>query len=88
MYKVVKIEHTKKRPLWLVTLLISMKPSLFGKGQSHASCCMVLRYVRHCVYKLFHHRTADKVYVTEEKDSVTLCNNRRKPCITFKIVKE
>jgi len=86
MYKVVKIEHTIKRPLWLITLLISMKPSLFGKSQSYASCCMVLRYVRFCVHLLFHHRTSDKVYVSEEKGSLTLYNNRKKACITFKII--
>lgn len=87
MYKVVKIEHTRKRPLWLVTLLISMKPSLFGKSQSRAACLAVLRYVRYCTYHLFYLRTTDKVYITAEKESVTLLNNRKKACITFKIEK-
>ena len=87
MYKVVKKELTGKRPRWLVILLMCIRPSLIGNAQSLEQCCLVLRYIRFCAYSLFHTRKTDKVYVIEGENTLTLCNNRRKKCVTFEIYK-
>lgn len=86
MYKVVKTEMTNKRPKWLVSLLIRCKPMLIGTSLSLSCCQVVIRYLRFCAYLLFKNRTTDKVYIQQTEHELVLYNNRRKPCISFKIV--
>lgn len=86
MYKVIRTDLTSQRPKWLIMLLIKCKPTLIGKTQSLHCCQVIMRYFRFCAHYLFNGRKTDKVYIQESANELVLCNSRRKPCISFKIV--
>lgn len=85
-YKVVRQEHLRKRPDWLVRFLLSYRPAIYEVQDTLQKARVRLRYIRLKLRQTEMFRTG-KIRYQEEDDGFVVSTNKGQQCVTF-LIKE
>ena len=85
-YKVVRQEHLRKRPDWLVRFLLSYRPAIYEVQDTLQKARVRLRYIRLKLRQTEMFRNG-KILYREEGDSFIVSTNKGQQCVTF-LIKE
>ncbi len=87
MYKVTKHEHLRRRPGWMISLLLRFQPSLYGKQQTEHKAQVILRYIRLAINKTHIIQNKKRLQLESNLNEVIIKNNHGKVYLSFNIEK-
>ena len=87
MYRVVKHEHLPRRPRWMISLLLLLHPSYYGKHQTEHQAQVMLRYIRLCIHKTRLINGKKRVQIESSPNEIVIKNNYGKKYLTFNVEK-
>ena len=87
MYKVTKHEYLRRRPGWMISLLLRFQPSLYGKQHSEYKAQVILRYIRIVINMSRIIQNKKRLQLESTPKEVVIKNNHGKVYLSFNIEK-
>lgn len=84
-YKIVKKENVRKRPMWLVRLLLSFTPRIYEVRDTRDSARAVLRYLRMKIGDISRMTGKSTLCVSIGDDEVSVVSRRGRKYLNFQI---
>ncbi len=87
MYKVTKHEYLRRRPGWMISLLLRFQPSLYAKQHSEYKAQVILRYIRIAINMSRIIQNKKRLQLESTPKEVVIKNNHGKVYLSFNIEK-
>lgn len=87
MYKVTKHEYLRRRPGWMISLLLRFQPSIYARQQTEYKAQVVLRYIRLSIHKSRIIADKKRILLESHSNEVIIKSNFGKPYLSFNIEK-
>lgn len=87
MYKVTKHEYLSRRPRWMISLLLMLRPSFYGKHQTEHQAQVMLRYIRRVIHTTRLVYNKKRLLLESTPNEIIIKNNYGKIYLTFNVEK-
>ena len=84
-YRIMRTENVRKRPLWLVRLLLSFTPRVYEARDSRDSARAVLRYLRMKIGDIARRSGKNTLCVRTGEDELAVVSSRGRKYLHFRI---